>query len=187
MHIRRFARFSDSFSGDATRRTLLRGLGGGGLAAAFFMSTKRPASAHGAEEVAQEAMEALNQALATGDDSGLDALFVTDVKVEPRHRMLATGEEVSPDLAGLKAALADIRGDASVVEVSVDDVIAEEDKAAGRFTFRGTLKTSGQSLEGSGLFFMVLADDQITQLWFYPDPYLMMDIMPLIGMATPPA
>jgi hypothetical protein len=135
----------------------------------------------------REAMEALAKALASGDDSGLDAVFAGDVAVHPRHRMMATREEVSPDLAGLKAALADIRGVASNVELNVDDLIAEDDKAAARFTVRGTLTMSDQPLEGSGLAFAVITDDRVTELWIYPDPYLMMSLMPLVGMATPAA
>jgi ketosteroid isomerase-like protein len=135
--------------------------------------------------VVREAVEALNLALATGDDSGLDALVAADVTVEPRHRMLATGEEVSDDLAGLKVALADMRNIATDIELVVDDLIAEEDKVAGRFTVRGTLGASGQPLEGRGLVFAVVADDRVTELWIYPDPYLMMDVMALVGMATP--
>lgn len=181
------ANFGIPLAASTSRRSALRGLGGAGLGAVLVLGGARGAAAHGAEEVASEAIEALGQALATGDESGLDALFVPDVMVQPAHRMLATGEEVSPDLAGLKAALADMRSVARGVELSVEDVIAQEDKAAGRFTFRGTLEPSGQALEGAGLFFLVVADDLVRELWIYPEPYLMMDIMPLVGMATPAA
>lgn len=86
---------------------------------------------------------------------------------------------------GLKEALADIRRVASDVELTVDDLIAEEDKAAARFTVRGTLGASAQPLTGDGLVYAVVADDRVTELWIYPDPYLMMDAMSLVGMATP--
>ena len=185
METRRFQRFTDSRSGDSTRRTVLRSVGGGGLAAAFLMGTRRRASAHEAEDVAREALEALSQALATGDDSGLDAVFAADVMVEPRHRMVATGEEVSPDLTGLKVALADIRNVATDIELVVDDLIADDDKVAGPFTVRGALVGRDESLEARGLLYMGIDDDRVTELWIYPDPYLMMDLMALVGMATP--
>lgn len=185
METRRFQRFTDSRSGDATRRTVLRSVGGGGLAAAFLMGTRRRASAHEAEDVAREALEALSQALTTGDDSGLDAVFAADVAVQPRHRMMATGEEVSPDLAGLKVALADVRNVATAIELVVEDLIAEDDKVAGPFTVRGTLVGPDESLEARGLLYMAIEDDRVTELWIYPDPYLMMDLMAITGMATP--
>lgn len=168
-----------------SRRVVLRGLGGAGLATALLWGSRRRGAAHGAEDVAREALEALIQAIATGDDSGLDALFAADVTVVPRHRTLATGEEVAPGLPGLKAALADIRSIASDVELTVDDLIAEEDKAAGPFTFRGTLGPTAQPLEGSGLVYMVVADDLVSELWIYPDPETMMAVFALAGMATP--
>lgn len=189
MEIRQFQQFTDSLSGGSTRRTMVRGLGGGGLAAALLMATKRGAAADDehdeVEKVAREAMDALSQALATGDDSGLDAVFAADVMVEPRHRVVATGEEVSPDLAGLKAALADIRNVATDIEIVVDGLIVEGDKVAGPFTVRGALVGRDESLETRGLLYMGIDDDRVVELWIYLEPYLMMDLMARIGMATP--
>lgn len=183
----RYARqsFRRSSASTTSRRVALRGLGAAGLGATFVLGMNQSTAAQGTEDVVRKALEALNQVLATGDDSGLDAVFATDVVVQPRHRMVATGEEVSSDLAGLKVALADIRSVASDVHLAVKDLIAEEDKAAGPFAVRGTLGTSRQSLEGDGLVYAVVADDRVTELWIYPDPYLMMDVMALVGMATP--
>lgn len=178
---------SKVFGASASRRTAMRGLGGVGIGALVLLGSSRRATAHGAEDVTREAMEAISQALETGDASGLDALFAADVAVQPRHRMLATGEEVSPDLAGLKIALEDIRIVVSDVELTVEDVIAVEDEAAGRFSYRGTIAASGQPLEGSGLVFAVVADDRVTDLWVYLDPYSTMAVMAVAGMATPAA
>jgi phage shock protein E len=175
------------FGASASRRTAMRGLGGVGIGALVLLGSSRRATAHGAEDVAAEAMEAIAQALVNGDASGLDAVFAADVAVQPRHRMLATGEEVSPDLAGLKVALEDMRSVVSDIELTVEDVIAEEEKAAGRFSYRGTIAASGQSLEGSGLVFVVVADDLVTELWAYLDPYSTMAVMATVGIATPAA
>lgn len=188
MKTHRFPPFTKALSGGSTRRTMVRGLGGGGLAAALIMGTKRGAVADEYDEekeIAREAMEALSQALATGDDSGLHNVFATDVMVEPRHRLVATGEEVPPGLTGLKEALADIRRVATDIEIVVDDLIAEDHKVAGPFTVRGTLVGRDESLEARGLLYMGIDDDRVTELWIYPEPYLMMDMMALIGMATP--
>lgn len=170
-----------------SRRTAMRGLSAVGLGALVLVGSAGRAAAHGAEEVAQEAMEAINQALASGDASGLDAVFAPDVAVRPRHRVLATGEEVSPDLAGLKVALEDMRSLVSDLELAVDDLIAVEDKAAGSFTFRGALPASDQPIEGDGLFLLTVAEDLVTELWVYPDPYATMVVMAAAGMATPAA
>lgn len=168
-----------------SRRTAMRGLSAVGLGTLVLAGSAGRAAAHGAEEVAQEAMEALNQALATGDDSGLDAVFAADVTVEPRHRMLTTGEEVSDDLVGLKVGLADMRNLATDIEIVVDDVIAADDKAAGRFTVRGTPAGADETLEAGGLFYVVVEDDLVAELWIYLDPYVTMDVLALVGMATP--
>jgi phage shock protein E len=87
----------------------------------------------------------------------------------------------------LKAALEDMRGGVSDIAITVEDLIEEDDKAAGRFSFRGMLAAPGQALEGSGLVYLVVADDLVTELWIYPDPYAVMAVMSLVGMATPVA
>lgn len=186
MKTHRFPQFTNARSGGSTRRTMVRGLG---LAAALLMGTKRGAAADDEydeeKEIAREAMEALSQTLATGDDSRLHNVFAADVMVEPRHRMVATGEEVPPGLTGLKEALADIRKVATDIEIVVDDLIAEDHKVAGPFMVRGTLVGRNESLEARGLLYMGIDDDRVVELWIYPEPYLMMDMMALIGMATP--
>jgi phage shock protein E len=176
-----------AFGVSASRRAAMLGLSGAGIGALALLGNSQRVAAHGADEVAREAIEALGQSLATGDGSSLDAVFAADLATYPRHRLLSTGEEVSPDLEGLKAALTDIGGLARDVELTVDDLIAVEEKAAGRFSVRGTLAASGQSIEGDGLFFVVIADDLVTELWVYPDPYTTMAVMAAAQMATPAA
>lgn len=140
----------------------MRGLSAVGFGAPILIGPEGRARAHGAEEVTREAMEAIRQALASGDPNGLDAIFAADVAIHPRHRALATSEELSPDLAGLKVALEDMRSLVSHLELAVDDMIAVDDKVAGTFTFRCALPASGQPIEGAGLFFVVVADDLVT-------------------------
>lgn len=176
-----------AFGASASRRAAMRGLGGVGIGALVLLGSRRRAAAHGAADVAREAVDALNQALASGDASGLDALFAADLTVQPRHRLFATGEEVPSGLDGMKAAVEDMRGVVSDITITVEDLIEENDKAAGRFRFRGTLAALGQALEGSGLVYLAVADDLVTELWIYPDPYAVMTVMSLVGMATPVA
>lgn len=175
------------FAATASRRRAMRALSGVGFGALMLLGSSRRTAAHEADEVALEAIDALSQTLASGDVSGLDAVYASEVLVQPRHRLFATGAEVPPGLEGLKAALEDIRGIASDVAITVEDVIAEEDKAAGRFAFQASLAASGQPLAGSGLFYLVIADDRVTELWIYPDPASVMAVMGIPGMATPVA
>src|SRR5262245_25470021 len=131
------AQVPESITSEPTRRRFLRGVGGG-LAATLLLSTNCADASSGTEEAAHVAMGALNQALAIGDDSRLDNDFAPDVIVHPTHHMVASGQEVPPGLAGLKVAIADIRGVATDIQLIVDDLIVEGDVAAGRLTIQCT-------------------------------------------------
>jgi rhodanese-related sulfurtransferase len=93
----------------SSRRVALRALGGAEFGAGFVLGAERSAAAQGAHEVVRETLEALNRALAKGDDSGLEAVFANDVVVQPRHRMPSA--QVVP-----------VNGDGSYVNVSADDL-----------------------------------------------------------------
>ncbi len=175
MEIQHCIRLTESLSADPTRRTLLRGVGGG-LATTFLLATNRAGAASGTEDAARVAMGALNQALAIGDDSRLDNDFAPDVVVHPRHRMIATGKEVSPDLAGMKAALADIRNAVPDLELAVNSLVAGDDKAAGCVTVSGTPVWATAPVEASALVFMVFDGRRVKEIWFYLDPYATMAI-----------
>jgi hypothetical protein len=179
------APLTDSHAVDPTRRTMLRGLGGAGLAAALLAGTGHSATASGTKDAARMAMGALNQTLAIGDDSRLDTDFAADVLVHPLHRLVATGEEVSPDLAGMKAALADIRGVVTNIQLIVDALVAEGDTAAGRLTVRGTPVGSAGPVEASALVFMVIGGNRVREIWFYLEPYAAMAMMASVGLAAP--
>jgi hypothetical protein len=123
------------------------------------------------------AMGALNQALAIGDDSRLDNDFAPDVVVHPRYRMVATGREVSPDLAGLKAALADIRGAAPDAQLITDSLVVVDNQATGRVTVRGTPVGTDEPIQASALVFMVINAGRVSEMWFCLDPYATMAII----------
>jgi ketosteroid isomerase-like protein len=177
-------RVTESLSIDPTRRGLLRGLGGG-LAATLLLATNSAGASGMTEETARMAMGALNQALAIGDDSRLDNDFAPDVVVHPLHRIVATGKEVSPDLAGLKAALADIRGAATGIQLITDSLVAVDNQAAGRVTVRGASVGTAGPFEAGALVFMVIKDGRVSEMWFYLDPYAMMAVMAGVGAAAP--
>jgi hypothetical protein len=146
------------------------------VAATLLLGSRGAAAASGTEDAARMAMGALNQALAIGDDSRLDRDFAADVVMHPRHRLIATGQEVSPDLAGLKAALADIREAVPDLEIAVNSLVAVDDKAAGCVTVSGRPIGEPAPLEASALFFMVLDGSRVKEIWFYLDPYATMAI-----------
>ena len=181
-----------AFGVSASRRTAMRGLGAAGIGALVLLGSARRAAAHGAEEVAQEALDAVNQALATGDMSGLDAVLAADLQGHPPHPSLATGEPFPHDLAGLKASLEEMRRFFPDSQLVLDDLIVEEDKVAGRVTFRGTPdptafglpEAAAQPVESGGVIFAVIEEDRVVEFWAYFD---LAELMAAAGMATPAA
>ncbi len=129
-----------------SRRSALRRLGAGSLAAGAAIGVGRQTgeaqfsfTTAATEAAARRAVSAINQALAGGDMSVLDTAFVPDyVNRTPRRSFLA-GQAFSPDLAGLKASLTELRTLVPNGVVLVDDIVASGDTAAVRATFRGTL------------------------------------------------
>lgn len=176
-----------------SRRGLLLAVGASGLGGLLGLGGLRGAAAHGAEEVAEDAMAAVNAAMATGDEAGLDAMFAPDLVGHPPHRSLTTGEAYSHDLAGLKAALAEMRRYFPDGAFSVEDVVADDDRVAGRFTFRGTpdraafgmAEAASAPLEADGVVFAVIKDDRVSEFWAYFDVEEVMAVMALAGAATP--
>lgn len=173
----KFDRIAGHASG-ISRRSAWRGLGGGALAAALLWGTGRRVVAHSAEDVARDAVEAVNQTLETGDPSGFDAIVSSDVKVHPLHVSLAFLNPPSNDLAGLTAALEETRSVCTDAEMVVDDLIAGGNKAAGRFTFRATPDAAAfglpeqpaeplEPLEIGGVISGVFLDSGVTEFWCY--------------------
>jgi uncharacterized cupredoxin-like copper-binding protein/predicted ester cyclase len=148
------------------------------------------------EAAARQAIEAINEAMATGEASGLDAMFAPDVAGHPPHRSLVTGELFSHNLTGLKAGLADIRLFFPDAAITIDDLITSDATVAARITFRGTLdmtavgmeEDASRPLEIGGLLYGQMTDGQISEFWAYFDPSAYVDlvwVLPSTPMATP--
>jgi predicted ester cyclase len=141
------------------------------------------------ERVARQAIAAVNAALASGDESGIDAWFAPEMVGHPPHRSIATGEAFSHDLAGMKLALAEIRRYFPDATILVEDVIAAGDKAAARVTFRGTpdaaafgrATVSERPLEAGGVFFGRVVGRRVVEFWAYFDEAELLMLL----MATP--
>lgn len=148
------------------------------------------------EAVARAAIDAVNDAMATGDASALDAVFTPEVQGHPPHRSLETGEPFSHDLAGLKAALADIRRFFPDAEIAIDDMIASGGTVATRVRFRGSPDAAAlgledaasQPLEIGGLMYGEIVGDRVGEFWAYFDLSAYLDLvgsLPRGAVATP--
>jgi len=167
-----------------SRRGALRRLGAGGFAAGVAVgSQQRPAqaqfgiSAAMTEATARRAIAAINQALATGDMSGLDATFSPDYVNHTPRRSLLTGQLFSPDLAGLKASLTEFRSVVPDGVLLIDDIVASYDTASVLGSFRGTLLATATKqpdgpnvdLRVGGVAFAKISGGQVMESWDYDD------------------
>ena len=167
-----------------SRRSALRRLGAGGLAAGTAFGFHRRSveaqftiSAAATEAAARRAISAINQALASGDMSVLDAAFSpTYVNHTPR-RSVAGGQPFSPDLPGLKASLTELRTAVPDAVLLVEDVVASPDTASVLASFRGTLSAAAVNLLGGsdvalrvdGVAFGRFTGGQVAESWDYDD------------------
>lgn len=190
-------------SRSVSRRSALSRLGAGALVFGVLASTLRETTraqatptANEVEAVARQAIDAVNDAMASGDTSALDAVFAPEVQGHPSHRSLVTGEPFSHDLTGLKAALADIRRFFPDAEIAIDDVIASGGTVAARVRFRGTPDAvalglgegASQPLEIGGLMYGEVVGGRILEFWAYFDLSAYIDLiglMPGTAQATP--
>jgi hypothetical protein len=170
--------------GSMTRRGALLRLGAGGLAVgAAIGARQQPIQAQFAvsaaitEATARRAIAAINQALAVGDTSGLDAVFSPDyVNHTPRHSVVS-GQLFSPDLAGLKASLTEIHTVVPDGVLLIDDIVASYDTASILASFRGTLRAAATNqpsatdidLRVGGVAFAKISGGQVMQSWDYDD------------------
>jgi Putative auto-transporter adhesin, head GIN domain/SnoaL-like polyketide cyclase len=167
-----------------SRRGALRRLGAGGLAAGVAVGSQhQPAQAQFAfsavitEASARRAIAAINQALATGDMSGLDATFSPDYINHTPRRSIVTGQLFSPDLAGLKASLTEFRTFVPDGVLLVDDVVASYDTASILGSFRGTLGAAATTqpdgpdvdLRVGGVIFAKISGGRVMESWDYDD------------------
>lgn len=167
-----------------SRRGALRKLGAGGLAAGVAMAaSQRPTAGQFAisaaitEATARRAIAAINQALATGDMSGLDATFSPDYVNHTPRRSVVTGQAFSPDLPGLKASLTEFRTIVPDGVLLIDDIVASYDTASILASFRGTLPAAATNqpdgsdvdLRVGGVAFAKISDGKVMQSWDYND------------------
>jgi ketosteroid isomerase-like protein len=165
------------------RRAALRQIGAGGLAGLLLASGGREAGAQSSlvtvatEAAARRAVNAVNQALASGDMALLDAAFAPDYVNHTPHRSMQTGQLATPDLAGLKVSLGEVRAAVPDAVLVVDDVIASGDTAAVRATFRGTADPAAVALpEGArsrlvigGMAIGRVVNGQVAESWDYDE------------------
>jgi predicted ester cyclase len=167
----------------ASRRSALLRLGAGGVLAAAAFGVGRSASAQSSlataatEAAARRAVSAINQALASGDMGVLDTPIAADYVNHTPGQSLLSGQDFTPDLAGLKSALTELRTIAPDAVILIEDIVASGDTAAVRATFRGTLDPAVVSLpEGAdrrlqigGAAFARFVDRVIVESWVYDE------------------
>jgi uncharacterized cupredoxin-like copper-binding protein/predicted ester cyclase len=190
-------------STSVSRRRAFSRLGSGALVFGVLAGTLREMAraqatptADEMEAVARQAIDAVNDALASGDTSALDAVFAPEVQGHPSHRSLVTGEPFSHDLVGLKAALADIRRFFPDAAITIDGLISSGETVAARVRFRGTPDAAvlgledgaSQTMEIGGLMYGEIAGGRISEFWAYFDLSAYADLVGLMSgtaQATP--
>ncbi len=166
------------------RRGALRRLATGGLAASVAVGSQQlPAQAQFAisaaitEATARRAIAAINRALAIGDMSELDATFSPDYVNHTPRRSAVTGQLFSPDLAGLKASLTELRTVVPDGVLLIEDIVASHDTASILSSFRGTLRAAATTepsgadidLRVDGVAFAKISGGHVLQSWDFDD------------------
>ncbi|MBA3450615.1 MAG: DUF2807 domain-containing protein [Chloroflexia bacterium] len=167
-----------------SRRSALRKVGAGGLAAGAAIGGNRHAAdaqfsftTAATEAAARRAISAINGALDSGNTSGLDTAFAPGYANRTPRRSLATGQTFAADLAGLKASVAELRVLVPDGVILVDDILAAGDTAAVRGTFRGTLDPAAVGVPAGmdprlrigGLAFARIEAGLIAESWEYDE------------------
>ena len=175
------------------RRAALRRIGAGsvgagmlGLVATQQGNAQDSLSTASTEAAARRAINAINQALASGDMTLLDFAFdATYVNNTPRVSR-QTGQAFSPDLAGLEAALGELRAAAPNAVIIVDDVIASGDTAAVLVTLRGTIDPNvvpfpadaNARFSVGGMAFARVVDGRVVESWDYSEALTLPQVQP---------
>jgi predicted ester cyclase len=128
------------------------------------------------EATVRQAINAINEVLDGADVAALERVFAADyVNRTPRRR--PDGQSYAPTLAGLQAALTDLRAAVPDAVLIVEEVVGAVDRAAVRVTFRGTVPAtaadSGQTVSYPITFgaaaFVHVRDRQIVASWDYDE------------------
>lgn len=169
---------------EMSRRAALRRLGAGGLTAGAAIGLQGDSaeaqfafSAAATEAAARRAITAINRALASGDMSVLDTAFSPDYVNHTPRRSFVTGQLFSPDLAGLKASLTELRAAVPDAVLVINDVVASRVTASVLASFRGTLSAAAVNLPDGpdidlrvdGVAFGKFSGGQVVESWDYDD------------------
>lgn len=175
------------------RRDALRRIGAGGVAAGLLGAlfarqgqAQDSLSTASTEAAARRAINAINQALASGDMSLLDFAFDANYVNNTPRVSRQTGQAFSPDLAGLEAALGELRAAAPNAVIIVDDVIASGDTAAVLVTLRGTIDPNvvpfpadaNARFSVGGMAFARVVDGRVVESWDYSEPLTLPQVQP---------
>lgn len=181
------------------RRAALRRIGASGVAAGMlgFLAARQgnaqdSLSTASTEAAARRAINAINQALASGDMSLLDFAFDASYVNNTPRVSRQTGQAFSPDLAGLEAALGELRTAVPNAVIIVDDVIASGDTAAVLVTLRGTIDPNvipfpadaNARFSVGGMAFARVVDGRVVESWDYSE-VLQLQPLPATPAPTP--
>lgn len=166
------------------RRAALRQLGAGGLGAGLLLQAftqsggaQSAIASAATEAAARRAINAINQALSTGDMSVLNLSFSPNYVNHTPSRSFTTGQEFTGDLTGLTEALTSLRGVIPNARLLVEDVVASGDTAAVRVELRGTIDTTLVTLPDGfsprinvgGIAMARLENGLVVESWQYND------------------
>jgi predicted ester cyclase len=165
------------------RSALARSVGGGLAAGVLLGGGARGAAARSGTETAtteatvRQAIGIINDVLDGGDVAALERVFAPEYVNRTPRRPHAGGQPYAPTLAGLQAALTDLRAAVPDAVLIVEEVIAADDRAAVRVTFRGTVPATaadtGQTISYpvtvGGVAIVHVRDRQIVASWDYDE------------------
>ena len=166
------------------RRAALRQLGAGGLGAGLLLhaftqsgDAQSAIASAATEAAARRAINAINQALSTGDMSVLNLSFAPNYINHTPARSFTTGQEFTGDLAGVSVALTSLRDVVPNARLLVEDVVASGDTAAVRVELRGTIDTSlvtlpvgfSPRITVGGIAMARLENGLVVESWQYSD------------------
>lgn len=166
------------------RRAALRQIGLGGLGAGLLLhamtqsgDAQSAIASAATEAAARRAINAINQALSTGDMSVLNLSFSPNYVNHTPARSFTTGQEFAGDLAGISVALTGLREVMPNARFLVEDVVASGDTAAVRVELRGTIDTNlvtlpqgfSPRINVGGIAMARLENGLVIESWQYND------------------